>query len=165
MSYAGPWLCCGKKVRQADSITRRVTQRVSRLEGVWQESQHWADSVVGQRAHPVGEHGSAGGGSGWGGAVQAEESCECWKSGTREEPPRRRWSSLLYIFLVISSQIMPSKIATLWHCTKQNKRHFRHCKDWKYFLYMIVGRGISCRVVPRTFLFSLGQFSWNSWDL
>ena len=28
------------------------------------ESQHWADSVVGQRARPVGEHGSAGGGSG-----------------------------------------------------------------------------------------------------
>ena len=28
-------MCCGKKVRQADSITRRVTQRVSRLEGVW----------------------------------------------------------------------------------------------------------------------------------
>ena len=28
------------------------------------ESQHWADSVVGQRARPVGEHGWAGGGSG-----------------------------------------------------------------------------------------------------
>ena len=95
-----------------------------------------------------------------------------WSQFGDHQPPLWMTKTLMLLWTmmtmtILSIVIMPSKmeVATLWHCTKQNKRHFRHCKDWKDLLYMIVGRSIPCFRNKYIYISSSASSSWpfNSW--
>ena len=100
LSYAQsrPWVFVVQNSVQATSITWKINRR--RIEGGLQVLAH---SV---RRSALSADQDGGWAVGW---VQAEGH-KLWEGRTREEPPRRCWSSLLRLFLVDKIQIL-----LLWH--------------------------------------------------